>query len=86
MEEQVRHYANKLAFETDSWDLKVALESGENVVVVDARSPEVYQREHIPGAVNIPHREMSEETTKHNEWTRIKWPQMHWLQYVHHPA
>ena len=65
MEEQVRHYANKLVYETDSWDLKVALESGENVVVIDARSPEVYQREHIPGAVNIPHREMSEETTKH---------------------
>jgi rhodanese-related sulfurtransferase len=63
MNEQKRHYENKLAFETDSWDLKVALESGENVVVIDARSPEAYQKEHIPGAINIPHRRMNEETT-----------------------
>ena len=49
MNEQLRRYERKLAFETDSWDVKTALESGENIVVIDARSPEVYQREHIPG-------------------------------------
>ena len=65
MNEQLRHYEQKLAFETDSWDVKTALESGENIVVIDARSPEAYQREHIPGAINIPHRKMGEETTKH---------------------
>ncbi len=64
MDEQLRYYENKLAFETDSWDLKVALESGERVIVVDARSPDAYQMEHIPGAINIPHRKMSEDTTK----------------------
>jgi rhodanese-related sulfurtransferase len=64
MEAQLQHYANKLAFETDSWDLKKALESGENIVVIDTRSPEAYQREHIPGAVNIPHRTMNGETTR----------------------
>ena len=64
MEAQLQHYANKLAFETDSWDLKTDLESGENIVVIDTRSPEAYQREHIPGAVNIPHRTMSGETTR----------------------
>ena len=65
MNEQLSHYERKLAFETDSWDVKVALESGENIVVIDARSPEAYQKEHIPGAINIPHRTMNEETTKH---------------------
>ena len=65
MNEQLDHYANKLAYETDSWDLKVALEAGENVVVVDARSPEAYEEEHIPGAVNIPHRQMNPESTGH---------------------
>ncbi|MYA96707.1 MAG: rhodanese-like domain-containing protein [Nitrospinae bacterium] len=65
MNEQLDHYANKLAYETDSWDLKVALEAGENVVVVDARSPEAYEEEHIPGAINIPHREMNPDTTAH---------------------
>ncbi len=63
MDRQISHYENKLAFETDSWDLKVALESGENVVIIDSRSPEAYQKEHIQGAVNIPHREMNAETT-----------------------
>jgi rhodanese-related sulfurtransferase len=64
MDQQLSHYANKLAFEIDSWDVKVALESGENVVLIDARSPEAYEKEHIPGAVNIPHRKMNGETTK----------------------
>jgi rhodanese-related sulfurtransferase len=71
MDQQLRHYEGKLAFETDSWDLKVALESGENVLVIDARSPEAYQREHIPGAVNIPHQKMNEETTRHLDRTAL---------------
>lgn len=61
MNEQLRHYERKLTFETDSWDVKVALESGENIVVIDARSLEAYQQEHIPGAINIPHRKMDAE-------------------------
>jgi rhodanese-related sulfurtransferase len=63
MDEQLKHYADKLAYETDSWDLQVALEAGENLIVIDARSPEAYTQEHIPGAINIPHRTMSVETT-----------------------
>ena len=71
MDEQIKHYAAKLAFETDSWDLKVALEAGEKVLVIDARSPQAYQKEHIAGAINIPHREMAEETTKHLDRTAL---------------
>jgi rhodanese-related sulfurtransferase len=63
MDEQIKHYSDKLNFEIDSWDLKVALETGQKVVVVDARSPAAYRAEHIPGAINIPHRSMNEETT-----------------------
>lgn len=63
MEDQLKHYSNKLAYETDSWDLKVALERRENVVVIDARSAEAYVTGHIPGAINIPHRTMDGETT-----------------------
>ena len=65
MDDQVRHYSNKLAYETDSWDLEAALEAGGNIVVIDARSSEVYRKEHIAGAISIPHRTMSQETTKH---------------------
>ena len=63
MTDQLKHYSEKLAYEIDCWDLKVALQAGESVIVIDARSPEAFQREHIPGAVNIPHRTMSPQTT-----------------------
>ena len=64
MKEQQKHYEAKLANEIDSWDLHVALEEGARITVVDARSNEAFSAEHIPGAVNIPHREMSEATTR----------------------
>lgn len=64
MTDQQSHYERKLAYEIDSWDLMVALESGEKVIVVDARSPEAFQAEHIPGAINIPHRQMDTGTTR----------------------
>lgn len=69
MDEQIRHYTAKLAYEIDAWDLQAALGSGETITVVDTRSPKAYQKEHILGAINIPHREMSEETTKHLDKT-----------------
>lgn len=71
MEEQLKHYENKLAFEIDSWDLKQALEAGERVLIIDARSPKAYQKTHIPRAINIPHRQMSEETTRHLDRTAL---------------
>ena len=40
-------------------------EAGENMTVLDTRSPEAFHREHIPGAINIPHRTISPETTRH---------------------
>lgn len=63
MDEAARHFAAKLAYETDSWDLFTALEEGMSIVVVDARSPEAYAVEHIPGAISFPHRLMNEEST-----------------------
>ncbi len=65
MDGQLKHYTDKLAYEIDSWDLKVALEAGEKITVVDTRSPEAFRREHIPGAVNVPHRTMTAEGTSH---------------------
>ncbi len=63
MSDQIKHYESKLAYETDSWDLFAALNSSDNVVVIDARSEEAYEQEHIPGAISLPHRTMSSETT-----------------------
>lgn len=60
---QQAFYEAKLQFETDSWDVFEARNRGENIVVIDARTEEAYEQEHIPGAMNIPHRDMSELTT-----------------------
>ena len=40
MDAQLQHYADKLAYEIDAWDLAEALRAGEPVVVIDARSPD----------------------------------------------
>lgn len=64
MNAQEQHYQNKLAFEIDSWDLHLALNSGEKIVVIDARSAEAFLKEHIPGAINLPHRQMNLVTTE----------------------
>lgn len=65
MEAQIKHYENKLAFEMDPSDLFDALNNGEKVMALDARKVFGYEAEHIPNAINIPHREMNAETTKH---------------------
>ena len=59
VDDQVRFYEAKLQYEIDPWDLNAALGRGDKIYLVDTRSPEVYGRSHIPGAVNIPHRTMS---------------------------
>jgi rhodanese-related sulfurtransferase len=65
MEVQIKHYENKLAFEMDPSDLFDALNNNEKVVPLDARKAFGFEAEHIPMAINIPHREMNEENTKH---------------------
>lgn len=60
----INHYQNKLSFEMDPSDLFEALNAGEPVIVIDARKTFAYERERIPGAINLPHRHMNEETTR----------------------
>ena len=61
--EQLSHYKSKLDFEMDSFDVYAALGNGEAIVVVDGRSAEAYAHEHIPGAVSLPHRTISADST-----------------------
>lgn len=65
VEEQRRYYEAKLQYEIDPWDLNLALQAGESIVVVDTRSPSTYARRHIAGSINIPHREMDAIRTAH---------------------
>lgn len=49
------HFAAQFAFETDCWDTHEALEQGADFVLLDVRSPAMFAKGHIPGAVNLPH-------------------------------
>ena len=71
MNEQLKHYQDKLSFEMDPSDLFDALNDNENIVPLDARKPFGFEAEHIPNAINIPHREMNEETTAHLDRTTL---------------
>lgn len=65
MQAQLQHYLDKLAYESDAADLNAMLTQGEQVIVIDARSADAYALEHIPGAISLPHRTMSEQSTQH---------------------
>jgi len=65
MEDQIKYYENKLAFEMDPSDLFDVLNNGEKVIAIDARKAFGFEAEHIPTAINLPHREMTAESTKH---------------------
>ncbi len=68
---QLEYYESKLNYETDPSDLFSALSEGRDVVVIDARQPHAYANEHIPTAINIPHRTMSEESTAMLDRTKL---------------
>ena len=63
MNNQIKFYQEKLKYEIDSWDLFEKISNNEEVVIVDTRSKEAFHKEHIPNAINIPHRLMNEQTT-----------------------
>lgn len=65
MQNQIDFYAQKLAYEIDSADLYDAISANENLIVIDARKAYAFLAEHIPTAINLPHREMNEKTTLH---------------------
>ncbi|WP_340560074.1 rhodanese-like domain-containing protein [Streptomyces sp. GSL17-111] len=54
----------RLACETDPYDVHHDLQAGTGgFVLIDARRPEAYAREHLPGAVSLPHQDITAETT-----------------------
>ncbi|MGZ5233025.1 MAG: rhodanese-like domain-containing protein [Burkholderiales bacterium] len=61
----IKHFEDKLRLEVDPADVHFDMDKGlRNFVVIDTRSSLDFEREHIPGAINLPHRQMNAETTK----------------------
>lgn len=64
------HFRRRLSLETDCADVHQALaaagDDGAGFVLLDVRSPALYGRGHVPGAINLPHREI--EPTRLTRW------------------
>ncbi|MCP1609263.1 rhodanese-related sulfurtransferase [Azospirillum lipoferum] len=66
-EDAAAHFAKRLSFETDCWDVHESLKSGSpDFVLLDVRGPAAYARGHVPGALNLPHGKMTERRME--EW------------------
>ena len=49
------HFGSLLEFETDCWDVHEATQLAEpGFILLDVRSPELFEASHVPGAVNLP--------------------------------
>lgn len=54
------HFSRRLALETDCSDVHAAMEAGSpGFVLLDVRGPAAFARAHVPGALNLPHREIT---------------------------
>lgn len=50
------HFAAQFEFETDCWDVHDAISTGrKDFVLLDVRTPALYEAGHVPTAVNLPH-------------------------------
>lgn len=61
------HFSRRLSFETDCWDVHDAISTGrQDFVLLDVRSPSMYAKGHVPGAINLPHGKITGR--KMTEW------------------
>lgn len=48
------YFRRKTTYSTGPYELSLALESHEDIVVIDVRESEDFDKGHIPGAINLP--------------------------------
>ena len=70
MQEQIAYYKSKLAFEMDPSDLYNAFEKNMEYIALDTRQAFGFEKEHIPTAINLPHKEITLESTQHLDKTK----------------
>lgn len=55
-DDALAHFEARLTYETDCWDTHDALSKGAtDFVILDVRSPSMFEEGHVPGAINLPH-------------------------------
>lgn len=56
------HFARKLAFETDCWDVRQSILGGaQDFVLLDVRGAAAYAKGHVPGALSLPRAAITSE-------------------------
>jgi rhodanese-related sulfurtransferase len=56
------HFERLLEVETDCWDVNEAVKGGDpGFTLLDVRSPQAFAAGHLPGAINLPHRQINEQ-------------------------
>jgi rhodanese-related sulfurtransferase len=58
------HFSHRLSLETDCADVHEAMNhagGAADFVLLDVRGPQSYARAHVPGAINLPHRQIEAE-------------------------
>lgn len=55
----IEHFAAEFTFETDCWDVHEVLSKGADFVLLDVRSPAMFAKGHVPGAINLMHGKIS---------------------------
>ena len=64
MNAQIKHYEDKLAYGIDSWDAHQAILNKEKIIILDVRSAQAFDQEHIPVAHHFHHKTMNEDSVK----------------------
>ncbi len=55
-EAAAQHFESQFAFETDCWDTHDAMRGSDpGFALLDVRSPALFEKGHVPGAINLPH-------------------------------
>jgi rhodanese-related sulfurtransferase len=69
----VQYFGAELGFEVDPDDLVRDLDAGrtDGYVVVETRAPEAFAQARIPGAINLPYRDLTPESTTHLDKTLV---------------
>ncbi|HJT57303.1 MAG TPA: rhodanese-like domain-containing protein [Ktedonobacteraceae bacterium] len=63
-EEAHRHFLSRLSVETDASDVRLDLQRGQDsFLLIDARGAQDFEECHIPGAINLPYRKITAEST-----------------------
>ena len=59
----LKFFETRLTYETDCWDTHEAMSTGkQDFILLDVRSPALYEKSHIPGAINLPHGKIIKRT------------------------